>query len=134
MNDQLKRLVAVVAAIACSCLFALTPSWGITILTEDFNGLALKDSVEEGVAGPIGDGGGAAATGVWTDVAPAGWIVDKTGVPGYNEPPDNNGVVEWSGWNFAARDWWMTTAGDQRRHRVHQRQWRRDGGGSRRVG
>lgn len=82
---------------------------------EDFNGLAFGPSVDEGVAGPVGDAGGTVAEGVWTDVPPAGWIDDDTGVPGIGEASNNNGVFEWAGWNFADRDWWVTTAGDQRR-------------------
>lgn len=87
----------------------------VTLFSENFDGLVLSDSVDEGVAGPVGDGGGTAAADVWTDVPPAGWTDDDTGVPGHTEAADNNGVFDWSGWNFADRDWWVTTAGDQRR-------------------
>jgi hypothetical protein len=87
----------------------------VSLFSENFDGLTLTDSVDEGVAGPVGDGGGTPAADVWTDVPPAGWSDDDTGVPGISEPPDNNGVFDWAGWNFADRDWWVTTAGDQDR-------------------
>ena len=87
----------------------------VVLLSENFEGLALNDSVEEGIAGPIGDPGGTAASKVWTNVPPPGWQDNDTGVPGIAGAADNNGVFDWAGWNFAARDWWVTTAGDQRR-------------------
>ena len=99
----------------CACLVSGKVSAQIDLLWEDFDGLTLTDSVDEGVAGPVGDPGGTPAADVWTDVPPAGWSDDDTGVPGHTEPSDNNGVFEWSGWNFADRDWWVTTAGDQDR-------------------
>ena len=102
-------------AAAVAFLTAQTSFAQVTLLWEDFDGLVLTDSVDEGVAGPVGDGGGTAAADVWTDVPPAGWTDDDAGVPGHADPADNNGVFEWSGWNFADRDWWVTTAGDQRR-------------------
>lgn len=88
----------------------------VTVLfSENFDGLPLTDSVDEGVPAPVGDGGGTSAADVWTNVPPAGWTDNDFGVPGITNPPDNNGVFEWAGWNFADRDWWVTTAGDQRR-------------------
>lgn len=27
--------------------------------------------------------------------------------------PETDGVTEWAGWNFAQRDWWIISAGDQ---------------------
>lgn len=70
--------------------------------SEDFEGVALGDSVEEEVPG----------TGVWSNQAPTGWSVDNTGVVG---AADGLGVDEWIGWTFANKDWWVQTAGDQRR-------------------
>lgn len=99
-------------------LLILAPSLApaqVTIFSENFDGLALTDSVDEGVDAPIGDPGGTQAAGVWTNVVPTGWSDDDTGIPGIGEPPENNGVFDWAGWNFADRDWWVTTAGDQRR-------------------
>jgi hypothetical protein len=74
------------------------------LLTEDFNGLVLGPSVDEGVAGEA----------VWTKTSPAGWTIDDTGVPGAGDPA-NDGVTEWAGWSFADRAWWAQTAGNQRR-------------------
>ncbi len=74
------------------------------LMEEDFEGLPLGPNVDEGVAG----------TEVWTDIPPAGWYNDASGVPGI-EDPATDGVTEWAGWGFADKDWWITTAGDQRR-------------------
>ncbi|NLH44301.1 MAG: discoidin domain-containing protein [Planctomycetes bacterium] len=74
------------------------------LLQEDFEGLTLGPSVDEGVKG----------TNVWTDIPSPGWVNDASGVPGI-EDPANDGVTEWAGWGFAKKDWWVETAGDQRR-------------------
>lgn len=71
-------------------------------LFEDFEGLALRDSIEEELA----------ASGVWTNQPPAGWNVDRSGVFGAEQ---GLGVDEWIGWSFANKDWWAQTAGDQQR-------------------
>lgn len=72
---------------------------------EDFEGLELEDSVDEGLM----------AEAVWTRAnAPEGWVVDDSGVPGAGDPLED-GVTEWAGWSFANKDWWVETAGDQRR-------------------
>ena len=60
------------------------------LLAEDFEGLPLGPNVDEGVAG----------TAVWTDIPPAGWMNDASGVPGVDNPA-NDGVTEWAGWGFA---------------------------------
>jgi len=111
------RIRTISRVVAFSVIAAVTiPSYAqVTLLSEDFEGLTLLNSVDEGVAGPIGDGGGTVAASVWTNVPPASWIDDDTGVPGIGNPSNNNGVFDWAGWNFANRDWWVTTAGDQRR-------------------
>ena len=65
---------------------------------EGFEGLALGPNVDEGVAGDM----------VWTDVPPAGWMLDDLDTPA-------GGVTEWAGWGFADALWWIETAGDQQR-------------------
>ena len=70
----------------------------VNLFYENFDGLAFGPPVEETSPGEA----------VWTNVPPAGWIKDDTGVPGYNNPNDNNGVAEWIGWTFPQRDWWPT--------------------------
>ncbi len=80
-----------------------TPVPGLPLpFTEDFEGLTLGDSVEEEVS----------ATGVWTNTPPDGWSIDNLGVVGADT---GLGVDEWIGWSFANKDWWVQTAGDQRR-------------------
>jgi hypothetical protein len=74
------------------------------LMSEDFEGLTLGPNVDEATAGEA----------VWTDIPPVGWFNDASGVPGI-EDPATDGVTEWAGWGFAKKDWWVTTAGDQRR-------------------
>lgn len=76
-----------------------------TLFFENFDGLTLGPNVEETLSG----------TAVWTKTAPAGWTHNDAGVPGVNNPPNNNGVTEWAGWSFANKDWWAAAAGDQGR-------------------
>ena len=49
---------------------------------------------------------------MWSKTPPDGWSVDDSEMAGLAE---NLGVTEWRGWSFASREWWATTAGDQRR-------------------
>jgi hypothetical protein len=72
------------------------------LLSEDFEGVALGNSVHE-----------AAASGVWSGSPPAGWAFDDSGVPGVNDP--NVGVTEWEGWAITNKEWWVTVAANQNR-------------------
>jgi len=124
-------MMAGLVGMICCLLLPATSRADVVIWSEDFEGLVLGSSVDEGNAdtmdsgevddqgNPIiwtaGDAGGTVADNVWTDVGPTGWTVDRTNVPGYNETRFQDGVKEWIGWNFADRDWWVDTAGDQDR-------------------
>ena len=89
-------------------------SLGITIWSEDFEGLELGPNTDEGLANEQ----------AWTDTPPEGWILNDEEVPGTwawqgiddeEGHPENDGVTEWAGWSFANAKWWMQTAGDQQR-------------------
>ena len=80
-----------------------------SLFSENFEGLVLGPNVEEGIT----TGSGGAKPNVWTKTPPAGWSIDDSGVPGVGT--DQDGVTEWAGWSFANREWWASTAGDQRR-------------------
>jgi len=80
----------------------------VVLFQEDFEGLPLGPSIDEGV------NQGVAGENVWTDTPPEGWVVDESGIPGIGNP-DTDGVTEWAGWAFANKDWWVETAGDQDR-------------------
>lgn len=71
---------------------------------EDFESRPLGPNREEALVGAQ----------VWTRETPAGWSLDNSLMTGFGNPA-LDGVTEWSGWSFANRDWWATTAGDQRR-------------------
>ncbi|MFM8357830.1 MAG: hypothetical protein ACKOET_04680, partial [Verrucomicrobiota bacterium] len=91
-----------VAALAALLGLSLTAA-AQKVFFEDFEGLTLGPSREEGVFAPN----------VWTKTPPPGWTVDDSQMPGIGTPQD--GVIEWAGWSFASREWWVRTAGDQRR-------------------
>lgn len=76
---------------------------GQTSFYEDFESLTLGPSVDEGLK----------AAAVWTGTPPTGWVADNSKVPGVGTALD--GVTEWAGWGFANKDWWINTAGGQRR-------------------
>ena len=65
---------------------------------ESFDSVVLGANVDEQVPGDQ----------VWSSVPPAGWDVDRSGVP-------DGGVTEWRGWNFADPGWWTDAASDQGR-------------------
>ncbi|MBW2567224.1 MAG: hypothetical protein JRE24_10225, partial [Deltaproteobacteria bacterium] len=75
----------------------------VQLLIEDFEGVPLGPSAEEAPPGSF-----------WTDVPPAGWAVDDSGVPGAGDLA-NDGVTEWAGWSFVSKSWWAQVAGDQGR-------------------
>jgi hypothetical protein len=68
----------------------------VLLLVEDFESVVLGTTVEES----------AGTEEVWTNVPPAGWTVDNSGVPGIGDPAVD-GVTEWAGWAFVNRDWWF---------------------------
>ena len=96
-TKRVSPLVALLAAVGCLLLPSLA-SAQLPLFFENFDSLPYGPTVEE-VGARAGDN-------VWTDVAPDGWVIDRSNVPGFDEPADNNGVQEWIGWNFANRDWW----------------------------
>ncbi|MBL58169.1 MAG: hypothetical protein CMO75_00720 [Verrucomicrobiales bacterium] len=93
---------------------AVQASLGITIWSENFDGLELGPNVDEGLAGEQ----------VWTKTPPESWVLNDEEVPGTwawqgiddeEGYPENDGVTEWAGWSFADVKWWSQTAGDQQR-------------------
>jgi hypothetical protein len=69
---------------------------------EDFEDLVLGESVDE----PLFE------EEVWTNVPPEGWTIEND-IPEIDT--EGIGVTEWKGWSFADIQWWVQTAGDQRR-------------------
>ncbi|MBM3836012.1 MAG: hypothetical protein FJ403_22660, partial [Verrucomicrobia bacterium] len=74
----------------------------LILLDENFDSLPLGPNVDEAKAGAQ----------VWTKTAPAGWMIDDSGVPGAGT--DQDGVTEWAGWSFADNDWWASVDDQQR--------------------
>lgn len=97
------RSVLTASLLSSAGLSGLSRVHGQTLFFEDFEGLALGPNREEALAGSA----------VWTAMPPAGWLSDNSQVPGVGTPQD--GIVEWAGWGFANKDWWIQTAGNQRR-------------------
>jgi len=83
-----------------------------TYFTEDFESAPVQDNGEHPTTG---EQGREAFTfdAVWTDVPPAGWSVDDSGVASAGN--DDAGVMEWEGWAFTQGEWWAGVAGDQDR-------------------
>ncbi len=100
----MKRAKCFLAVLVLALVGVCGAQNGHVLLSEDFEGLVLGPNVDEGTPGEA----------VWTDIPPEGWINDASGVPGI-EDPSTDGVTEWAGWGFANKDWWIQTAGDQRR-------------------
>jgi len=100
----MKRTHVFLLALVLAWAGAVQAQSGYVLLSEDFENLPLGPNVDEGTAGDA----------VWTDIPPAGWFNDASGVPGI-EDPATDGVTEWAGWGFADKEWWIQTAGDQDR-------------------
>ena len=91
--------LALIAAITVSS----TAVQAQKVYFESFDSIILGPSLEEGLAGQT----------VWSKAGPTGWVSDDTGVPGVGT--DLDGITEWAGWSFADKNWWVNTAGNQRR-------------------
>ncbi len=76
----------------------------IVLLEEDFDDLDLGLPVDESSW---------ESSNVWTNIPPAGWSIDNSGVPSIGIPEE--GVAEWEGWSFAVPECWTNVAGDQNR-------------------
>lgn len=98
-----RRTLLTASLLSAVGLCGMNATQAQTLYFEDFEGLALGPNREEALAG----------SSVWTATPPGGWLQDNSGVPGFGTPDD--GVVEWAGFTFANKDWWVATAGDQRR-------------------
>ena len=90
---------ALFVAILTGAFCASNAQAQITLLSEDFEGVQLKDA-----SSPTEQ----AAPAAWTEVPPAGWNRDNSTTP-IGSP------VEFQGWTFMKKDYWSTTAGDQQR-------------------
>ena len=84
---------------------AAAPVGKILLLDEDFEGVTLGASVEESPG----------TQGVWTNMPPASWTVDNSGIPGIGNPA-TDGVTDWAGWAFVKRDWWFIVDPQGRDH------------------
>ncbi len=90
---------SLVLLLAVTLLAATQGRAATTLLSQDFEGLTLQDSTSPTEI---------AAPGVWTDVPPSGWTRDNDSTPIGNP-------VEFQGWTFVDKAWWIETAGDQDR-------------------
>jgi hypothetical protein len=86
-----------------------------TVWSEDFEGVALGDSVNERKITTLGakvtavnnDPNTSPRPNSFTDTPPAGWTRDNSGINPAAIGNNNEGVYEWEGWNFADRDFWL---------------------------
>ena len=90
-----------------------------TVFSEDFEGVALADSVNErGVfttgAAPQNAPASESRPDSFTHSTPSGWSIDNSNMPGGGRFDDDNGVFEWEGWSFASLDFWTFADGQLR--------------------
>ena len=110
---MLRDHVLPTAAIIAALVVPQANAGDVSLFAEDFESLA-------GDLGPIVTfdselrlDPNSGSIDVWTADPPAGWTEDDSGVPTIGNA--NSGVVEFEGWSFVNRDWWVATAGDQQR-------------------
>lgn len=98
------------------------------VFFEDFEGVALGDSVNERLA--AGSSVTSSSTGVttilgvdyptqpvenaYTHTFPAGWTTDNAGTPGAGGGDDAYGVLEWEQWSITDKDFWAEVGGSSR--------------------
>ncbi|TWT33810.1 hypothetical protein KOR34_36440 [Posidoniimonas corsicana] len=98
------------------------------VLFEDFEGVALGDSVNErlapganvttestGVTSILGvDYATQGVENAYSHSFPAGWSTDNTGTPGAGGGDDAYGVLEWEQWSVTDKDFWAEVGGSTR--------------------
>ncbi|MDG2381325.1 MAG: PEP-CTERM sorting domain-containing protein [Pirellulaceae bacterium] len=102
-----QHLFRLAITLSLGCAFVSSTMAQTILYTEDFESIDLGPNVDEGL---IDDD---AREEVWSQTGPDGWVVDRSGVPGFGT--DADGVVEFAGWTFMDPIWWAETAGDQER-------------------
>ena len=81
-----------------------------SLLQQNFDGLTLQNSVDEGLEQGI------SGVSVWTRVGPSGWNIATLLASKDNVPlPTELGIEEWTGWSFTKFVWWRDTAENQGR-------------------
>jgi len=75
----------------------------LVIFEENFDQLQLRGPVDEN----------SSISQAFTHNPPSQWQLDVQGVPAVGDP--DIGVVEWEGWSFANKDFWIDVSGDERR-------------------
>jgi hypothetical protein len=98
-------LSAIAASLVASAMQGSLQAQAVSnrLFAENFETLPLGPNREESRAGLE----------VWSGTPPTGWLLDNSQMPGFGTP--NDGIVEWAGWTFANKDWWVGAAGNQRR-------------------
>jgi len=94
------HLLSVKLLMTCLCWQVSAQS---VIFQQDFNQLPLRPPVDE-------DSG---ITRAFTHEPPDDWSIDASGVPGVGN--QSVGVLEWEGWSFADKNFWIEVSGDERR-------------------
>ena len=102
-NRWLTRSAIFNSLVSAAVLSTVSPALAQKVWSENFESLPLGPKIDEGRPGEK----------VWTNLPPEGWLWDNSAVPGVGTALD--GVTEWAGWGFADKNWWVLTAGDQRR-------------------
>ncbi len=91
-----RRGAVLVAALGIVAAISTPARAQLVLLQEGFENVTLGPFQEETVgAGPQ----------VWTNVFPAGWTTDNSGVPGIGNPA-TDGVRDWSNWAIAKKSAW----------------------------
>lgn len=81
---------------------------GIILIAEDFDQLSLQTAADEGLTS---NGGCTNAIPQdvlgWTHEPPLNWSIDNSQMP-------NSGTLEWRGWSFASKEFWVMAEDQQR--------------------
>ncbi|MEM8945825.1 MAG: PEP-CTERM sorting domain-containing protein [Planctomycetota bacterium] len=101
LNHFALTLAILIAVLTASTEDAKAQLW---LLEEDFETVVLEASPEEDPT----------QLAVWSQTF-TGWTVDNSGLPQVPTDEPGDGVVDWGGWSFVDKDYWIDAAGDQTR-------------------
>lgn len=99
-----KGAVVLAAAVALVGFDAQHANAQLTLFEEDFEGVVLQDSPDDNPD----------AMNVWSKTF-AGWTIDDSNMPYVATTEDEDGVVDWAGWVFVDKNYWVDEAGNQTR-------------------
>ena len=108
-NRASRNVLTLLVLLTSVTLFTNRAEAQLILYSEDFETATLNPSVEEDPNRPN------AFTKTFSDPNGLGaWTIDNSAMPYVSDPNSGNGVVEYEGWSFVSKSFWLETADQDR--------------------